>query len=95
MMHKDLMRGVAKTIIDGLKDAQMQCDYAKRAKEEGNEALSMLHKQEAEMRLKGVREWYEKAKQMGLIPEEMHPAEEVLIEHHKGWYHSLKERMEQ
>lgn len=94
MMHKDIAKNIAKTILDGLKDAQMQCEYAEKAMEEGDRELAMLHKQEADVRLKGVQAWYQHAKKMGLITEDMHPAESVLIDHHKGWYKAMREKID-
>ena len=93
-MHKDLMRNVAKTIMDGLKDAQMQCEYAEEAKEAGNHELAMLHNQEADLRLKSIDAWYQHAKKMGLIAESMNPGEEIMIEHHKKWYKSMREKVD-
>lgn len=90
-MHKDIAYGVAKTIMDGLKDAQMQCEYAEKAEQQGEHELAALHRAEAEKRLDGVKEWYRCAERMGIISSDPHPAEEAMMHHHKKWYHSMRE----
>jgi hypothetical protein len=92
-MTHELIKGIVKTITDGLKDANMQYDYAEEAKEHGEHELAMLHINEAKKRLDGVKEWYDKGKAM--MPEGKHSdLEEILICHYKHWYRELKEKVE-
>lgn len=51
--------GVAKTIMDGCKDAAQQYDFAQTAKAEGKTELAGKHIDEAKKRLAGVKEWYD------------------------------------
>ena len=91
-MHRDVAYGVTKTIMVGLKDAQMQCEYAEKAEKHGDHELAALHRAEAEDRLDGVHEWYRRAERMGILSDELTPAEEAMIHHHKEWYRSMREK---
>jgi hypothetical protein len=92
-MTPELIKGIVKTITDGLKDAQMQYDYAEEAMHEGEYDVATLHISEAKKRLDGAKEWYEKAKSM--LPSEKHTAlEEILICHYKHWYHDIRNDVE-
>ena len=92
-MAHECMRGIVKTIIDGLKDANMQYDWAVDAKAHGNTEVSHLHISEAKKRLDGAKEWYDKARAM--IPHSEHTElEEFLMRHYKDWYHELREKIE-
>lgn len=87
------MKGIVKTIIDGLKDANMQYDWAVDTKALGNTELSHLHISEAKKRLEGAKEWYNQAKAM--FPQsEPTELEEFLMRHYKDWYRDLKEKIE-
>ena len=82
------MRGLVRTITDGLKDASMQYEWAMTAHKAGNKELAALHHNEAMKRLNGVKEWYEKAKgMMGDKP--MDPVAEELKCYFVDWYHDL------
>lgn len=87
------IKGIVKTITDGLKDANMQYDWAVEAKEHGKTELSHLHLAEAKKRLDGAKEWYDKAKAM-LPHTEPTELEEMLMCHYKSWYHDLVEKVE-
>jgi uncharacterized protein with ACT and thioredoxin-like domain len=94
MMTHEELKGIVKTITDGIKDANMQIEYAETARASGNHDLAMLHASEAKKRLEGVKEWYEKAKTMH--HEEKHsPLEEIFICHYKHWYHDIHEKVEE
>lgn len=54
---RDIAYGIAKTIMDGIKDAEMQYDYAVAASELGKVEIASRHIEEAKKRLIGVREW--------------------------------------
>ena len=51
--------GIAKTIMDGTKDADQQYDFAMQAKAEGKPEIAAKHIEEAKKRLAGVKEWYD------------------------------------
>lgn len=92
-MTGNLIKGVVKTIVDGLKDANMQYDYAEEAMHEGEYELATLHINEAKKRLDGVKEWYDKAKAM--FPVEKHTElEEILMCHYKHWYRDIRDDIE-
>lgn len=90
---KDGIKGIVKTITDGLRDANMQIDWADEAKTRGAHDLATLHITEAKKRLDGAKEWYDKAVAMfsKFEPTEL---EEVLMCHYKHWYHELRERVD-
>lgn len=93
MLTHDEIKGIVKTITDGLKDADMHIEWAEEAKEAGNHELTSLHINEAKKRLDGAKEWYDKA--MSMHTEEKHtPLEEILICHYKHWYHEMREDIE-
>lgn len=90
---KDGIKGIVKTITDGLRDANMQIDWADEAKTRGAHDLATLHITEAKKRLDGAKEWYDKA--VAMFPKsEPTELEEVLMCHYKHWYHELRERVD-
>ena len=92
-MH-EVIEGIAKTAMDGLRDAEMQYEYAEEAKESGSHEFAMLHIEEAKRRLAGVKEWYDRG--MKLMHSDGRHADsmaDVFIEHHKQWYRSLNEKI--
>lgn len=93
MMHH-VMKGIAKTAMDGLKDAEMQYGYAMDAHAEGSHEFAALHIEEAKHRLSGVKEWYDRGvKLMGGDMRAMDPVAEALVEHYKNWYHTLSDKI--
>lgn len=92
MIKHEELKGIVKTITDGLKDANMQVEWGERAKDGGNPELAMLHFHEAKKRLDGVKEWYDKAKGMH-TESNFTPLEEMLMCHYKHWYHELLEKV--
>ena len=92
MSHNGI-RGIVKTITDGLKDANMQYDWAIDAKNNGKTELSHMHIAEAKKRLDGAKEWYDKAKTM-LHDAEPTELEQMLMCHYKDWYRDLKDKIE-
>lgn len=92
-MHKDVIKGVAKTIIDGIKDAKMQYDYAVTARSAGEMELAKLHINEAQKRMNGVKEWYDYVSaKMGKHHED-DAAYTALEDHYRDWAHSIKEKI--
>lgn len=95
-MKEALIRGVVKTILDGIKDAQMQYEYAECALKHEDKAFASLHINEAHKRLTGVCEWYKKAEEM--LPrkddDEDNMVTDVLIHEYKDWYYNLKQKVE-
>ena len=96
-MTETLIKGMVKTIIDGIKDAQMQYEYAETALKHGDHTFAALHINEAHKRLMGVCEWYKKAKDV--IGEHGDDDEDdiitdVLVNEYKDWYYNLKQRVE-
>lgn len=92
-MTYESMKGIIKTITDGLKDANYHIEWAEEAKEHGEHELAMLHITEAKKRLDGAKEWYDKAKSMHSA-EKHTDLEEILMCHYKHWYHELREDVE-
>ena len=92
-MQYEGLKGIVRTITDGLKDANMQYDWAVEAKEHGKTELAHLHIAEAKKRIEGSKEWYEKAKTM-LPDTEPTELEEILMCHYKNWYRDLKDKIE-
>ena len=89
----DGIKGIVKTITDGLRDANMQIDWADEAKTRGAHDLATLHITEAKKRLDGAKEWYDKA--MAMMPKTEHTElEEILMCHYKHWYRELREKVE-
>ena len=92
-MNHENMRGIVKTITDGIKDANMQYDWAEEAKKNGKTELAHLHIAEAKKRLDGVKEWYDKA--MAMFPNsDPTELEEIFICHYKKWYHDVRDKVE-
>lgn len=87
------IKGIVKTITDGLKDANMQYDWAEEAKKDGKTELAHLHITEAKKRLDGAKEWYDKAKAMFPLSEPTE-LEEMLMCHYKNWYRELLDKVE-
>lgn len=57
-MCSECIGGVVKTIMDGLKDARLQLDWAVEAHRTGEPELARMHLEEARKRLAGVKDWY-------------------------------------
>ena len=92
-MKAESIKGIVKTIVDLIRDANMQYDYAEEAMEAGEYDLASLHISEAKKRIEGAKEWYDKAKNM--FPSEKHTElEEILVNHYKHWYRDVKEDIE-
>lgn len=59
-----VIEGIIATIDDGLKDAGMLCEWACEAKHDDmSEQAEMFH-EEAEHRIEGARQWWDKHKDM-------------------------------
>lgn len=90
-MKNEMLCGAAKTMTDGLKDAQMQYEYAEHAKEHGDMEMAAKHISEAHKRLSGVTEW------LALLDESeesKQPLTRALLNHYKHWHKDLLERVE-
>ena len=91
-LDKEIIRGLAKTIIDGIKDAQMQIDYAEEAEEHGASEIAAMHVAEAHKRMDGVKMWYDFAMQK-TGKHEHDPAYLAMEEHYHDWAKKIKERI--
>ena len=63
-MDKEILQSIARTAMDGVKDAQMQYEYAEKAAEHGNHEAAMFHIEEAKRRLEGAKTWYDRGMKM-------------------------------
>jgi hypothetical protein len=87
-MAEKNIEGLIRTMLDGLKDASMQYEWAQSAHRAGDKEIAALHHGEAMERLNGVKKWYEKARAlMGDKP--LDPIGEVLKNYFVNWYHDL------
>lgn len=92
-MEKEVIRGLARTIIDGIKDAQMQIDYAEEAREHGESEIAHLHLNEAHKRMNGVKEWYEFAEAKMGKHHDGDMAYHAMEEHYRDWARKIRERI--
>lgn len=94
MMIKDCMSGVCRTVLDNIKDADMQLDWAEAAKERGNHELAQFHAEEAKSRLRTAKEWYDRGVKMHEQSGggKMEPLTEALIEREREHYHEIMNR---
>lgn len=94
MMIKDCMSGVCRTVLDNIKDADMQLDWAEAAKERGNHELAQFHAEEAKSRLRTAKEWYDRGVKMHEQSGggKMDPLTEALIERERDHYHEIMNR---
>jgi hypothetical protein len=94
MMIKDCMSGVCRTVLDNIKDADMQLDWAEAAKERGNHELAQFHAEEAKSRLRTAKEWYDRGVKMHEQSGggKMDPLTEALIEREREHYHEIMNR---
>ena len=94
MMMRDCMSGVCRTVLDNIKDADMQMDWAESAKERGNHELAQYHVEEAKKRLQTAKEWYDRGVKMHEQSGsgKMEPLTEALIEREKDHYHEVLNR---
>lgn len=94
MMIKDCMSGVCRTVLDNIKDADMQLDWAEAAKERGNHELAQYHAEEAKSRLRTAKEWYDRGVKMHEQSggSKMEPLTEALIEREREHYHEIMNR---
>lgn len=92
-MHDHVVKGIVKTIVDGIKDAQMQYDYACEAHKAGAAAIAKAHIEEASKRLDGVQLWYKRAEESEDMRKDDSPIAEALMSHYKEWYHNLRTRV--
>lgn len=94
MMIKDCMSGVCRTVLDNIKDADMQLDWAEAAKERGNHELAQYHAEEAKSRLRTAKEWYDRGVKMHEQSGggKMDPLTEALIERERDHYHEIMNR---
>lgn len=88
-MSKNAPITIVRTILDGLKDAEMQLGYAEEAQEAGDEELAHLHMAEAKARLDGVKAWYDKSDAVS-----HEDAYEAMKDHFMEWYHSMSGRVQ-
>ena len=91
-MAEKNIEGLIRTMLDGLKDASMQYEWAMNAHRAGDKELTALHHSEAMKRLNGVKEWYEKSKSM-MGDKTLDPIGEVLKCYFVDWYHDLNAKV--
>ena len=90
-MKHEMLCGAARTVTDGLKDAQMQYEWAEKARDHGDHEMAQKHISEAHKRLSGIADW------MALLEETEDaktPLCRVLLDHYKHWHRDLTERVE-
>lgn len=90
-MNADIMKGIVKTITDGIKDSEMQYEYAVTAKNAGKTDLAALHIEEAKNRLGKVKEWYERA--VAMENSRVDEIAELLMERYREWYHAILDKV--
>jgi hypothetical protein len=90
-MKNETLKNMVKTIVDGLKDTQMQYEYAVEAKEHGDQGIAAAHLAEAKKRISGVQEWWGHADTMGSSD----PMYAMLMEYYREWCHKLKRDIEE
>ncbi len=73
---KKVIAGIAQTITDGIKDAEMQYTYATQAAEAGKPEVAMKHIEDAKQRLAGAKMWIDYGGK--LLADD--PLAEVLVE---------------
>ena len=82
------MHSIAKTIMDGLKDAEMQYRWAEAAHEANEPELAKMHISEAMKRLAGIKEWCgyaeSKAEHNDLIRD--------MVEYWREWHNKLLDK---
>lgn len=89
--HSNVIHGMVKTIVDGIKDSDCQLKYARAAKDAGHQDLAALHIEEAKRRLSGAKEWYDRAKSMADGHTEV--VAEVLMDYYKDWYREVMDKV--
>lgn len=90
-MKDEIMKGVIWMTTDGIKDAGMAYDYAEDAKEAGKPELAALFIEDAKYRLGKVKEWYDRA--MSMHGGQLDPVADVLMEHYRGWYRDVLDKV--
>lgn len=94
MLEREQLKGIARTIADGTKDAQMQMEYARSARMAGAKDLAQSHIAEAEKRLLTVTEWKKLENAMAGDPKQRDPAYEVMRDHYDEWCERIKREIE-
>lgn len=92
-MSETLIGGIVNTIIDGIKDAQMQYDYACDAKKAGEPELAKLHINEAERRMNGVAEWRKAAESFIGSAHHDDAVFAAMYAHYADWAHTLRAKI--
>ena len=88
---KEVLKGIIRTAMDSLKDAEMQIGYAEGAKAEAKTDIALRHIEEAKRRLQGVKEWYDIG--MKMSGNEVNPVSDMLMEYHKRLYRDLVDKV--
>ena len=82
------MHSIAKTIMDGLKDAEMQYRWAEEAKHANEPELAKMHLSEAMKRLAGIKEWCGYAE----TKEEHDELVKDMVEYWRDWHNKIFEK---
>lgn len=94
MQSIDCIDGICRTVLDGIKDSEMQIDWAEAARERGNTELAQLHLEEAKKRLSGAKEWYERGMRL-YEPSgggKLDPLTKALIDREKEHYREILDK---
>lgn len=91
MMHEALMHGIVRTMTDGVRDANMQYDYAVEAKEHGDHELAAHHIEEARARISGAKAWHERARKH--TEGHTDPIIKVMDDEWCAWYHMVEKNI--
>ena len=89
--NDDVIRGMVKTVIDGIKDSDYQLKYAHTAKNSGHHDIAALHIEEAKRRLSGAKEWYDRAK--GAADGHNEAVTDALMGYYKDWYREVMDKV--
>lgn len=94
MQSRECIGGICRTVLDGIKDSEMQIDYAENAKESGNMELAQFHLEEAKKRLSGAKEWYDRGMKLYTQGNAGKPdaLTDALIEQSKEHYRKILDR---
>lgn len=79
MKDYEKVEGIIGIIDDGIKDACMQCDWAREARDGGDREGAMMFHTEAHKRLSAAKEWLEKHREMLTDPHHAEETSEVFI----------------
>lgn len=94
MRSNDCIDGICRTVLDGIKDSEMQIDWAEAARDRGSAEIAQLHLEEAKKRLAGAKEWYERGMRLydSSGSEKMDTLTKALVDRGKEQYREILDR---